>query len=98
MKDWKLNLLSEAREDLRSITEDGSPYAVRVRRKILHEISLLFTMPFMGSPLRARHPVETDLRYLVVEKYLIFYRVTGETVEVTRIINGRTDFFSTLVL
>ena len=42
--------------------------------------------------------METDLRFLVVEKYLIFYRVTGETVEVTRIINGRTDFFSTLVL
>ena len=104
MSRYKVRYLQDALRDLEDMASylqfqlSNPAYAAKLREKIVRSVTRLGAMPFMGSPLRARYPVETDLRFLVVEKYLIFYRVTGETVEVTRIINGRTDYLSTLVL
>lgn len=50
----------------------------------------------MGTPLNTRYDIETDLRYLLVAKRLIFYRVREDRIEVTRVLDGRQDYLAIL--
>ena len=61
-------------------------------------ISLLADNPYMGAALAEKFEIATDVRYFVVSKQLIFYRVDGEndTVEILRVLDGRTDYLSVL--
>ena len=53
--------------------------------------------PFMGTELCSRYAVDTDIRFLVVAKQIVFYRVVGnEYVEVTRVLDGRQDYMALL--
>ncbi len=54
--------------------------------------------PYMGAALAEKFEIATDVRYFVVSKQLIFYRVDGEndTVEILRVLDGRTDYLSVL--
>lgn len=63
---------------------------------VLRCVSLLKENPYMGTPLNSRFPIETDLRYLVVSKHLVFYKVTTQTVLVVHVIDGRRDYMSVL--
>ena len=40
--------------------------------------------------------LEVDLRFLVVSKWLIFYRVNEDRIEVTRVLDGRQDYMTHL--
>lgn len=50
----------------------------------------------MGAPLGSKLDLETDLRFLVVSKRLIFYRVNEDRIEVTRVLDGRQDYMTHL--
>ena len=65
---------------------------------LLKAISLLADNPYMGAALAEKFEIATDVRYFVVSKQLIFYRVDGEndTVEILRVLDGRTDYLSVL--
>ena len=65
---------------------------------LLKAISLLADNPYMGAALAEKFEIATDVRYFVVSKQLIFYRVDGEndTVEILRVLDGRTDCLSVL--
>ena len=65
---------------------------------LLKAISLLEDNPYMGAALAEKFEIATDVRYFVVSKQLIFYRVDGEndTVEILRVLDGRTDYLSVL--
>lgn len=39
---------------------------------------------------------ETDLRYLICGKYIIFYRIGEDVISVIRILDGRTDYMRIL--
>lgn len=58
--------------------------------------SLLAENPYMGAALQERFEIETDIRYLVVKRHLIFYQVTDSTVSIIRIIDGRRDYMALL--
>lgn len=45
--------------------------------------------PFQG---RARSELKLGLRSVVVDPYVVFYRVTETTVEIVRVLHGRRDF------
>ena len=49
--------------------------ANRIKKSILEACSTLKQQPFMGGSVREKIGHETDLRFLVREKYLIFYTV-----------------------
>ncbi|MGM9614935.1 MAG: type II toxin-antitoxin system RelE/ParE family toxin [Oscillospiraceae bacterium] len=70
--------------------------AKRLTYQIVNAISLLGDNPYMGTPLNAQYDIETDLRYLLVSKRLIFYRVREKHVEVTRVLDGRQDYLAIL--
>lgn len=71
--------------------------AKRLSEAIFHTAMLLADSPYMGTRLSGKYDVETDLRFLIVSKQLIFYRVVNEEyIEVTRVLDGRQDYLSIL--
>lgn len=75
-----------------------NPSAARsLSTKVLHSISLLKENPWMGTPLSSRPEApETDYRFLVFSKQLVFYQVEGDVIEIVRILDGRTDYLARL--
>ena len=65
-------------------------------RLIVKAISKLADQPYMGTPLNTKVDLKTDLRFLTVSKRLIFYRVNGDHIEITRVIDGRRDYITHL--
>lgn len=71
--------------------------AQKLMTAILQAVSLLVDAPRMGTPLRSKLEVDTDLRYLVVSKQLVFYRIVDdEHISVIRILDGRQDYMTVL--
>lgn len=87
----------QATERYISIELHNKQAAKKLTRMIVQTISLLSANPYMGTPLNSKYDIETDIRFLIVSKHLIFYRVREEQyVEITRVIDGRQDYMALL--
>ena len=92
---YHIKLLRVAEEDFTEIityiAADRPSAAEALATKIEKNLQLLAQNPRLG-----RVPKEEDLarhyRYLVVENYLIFYAIEGETILVHRILHGARDY------
>lgn len=99
MKKYSVAFLPLAREDLRSIVlyihqELHAPEAaLALAREIEHSISALAELPYRHALYRFRFRLASEVRCLPVKNYLIFYvvREPEQTVEIQRILYGRTD-------
>ena len=88
----------------RSITQpvSGGPSSIptllhKLKSAVAAVVSLLAENLYMGTPLNSKYDVDTDIRFLVVSKHLIFYRVREPAyVEVARVIDGRQDYMAIL--
>ena len=77
--------------------EFGNPKAAkRITDAILAQCASLKQFPQSGTALSARFGIETDIRYLVCEGYMIFYRIEGEYVSIGAVIHGKTDYLHIL--
>ena len=71
--------------------------AQRLKAKILQETSLLKENPQMGTLLSSKYDgLDTSMRFIVISKQLVFYEIGDDTIEVVRIIDGRTDYLTHL--
>ena len=70
--------------------------ADRIAKAILDTCSALKQQPQMGASLEAKIGQSTDLRYLICEKRIAFYRVEDEVISIARIIDGRQDYLHIL--
>lgn len=71
--------------------------AKKLTQRVFDAIMLLEDNPCMGTELRRKFGMETDLRFLVVAKQLVFYRVVEDDhIEVTRVLDGRQDYLALL--
>ena len=92
----------EARKDLISIHDYirddlSNPEAARQTMKGLRAcIHKLSDMPERGKPLDAVLPFHTDFRFIVYQKYKVFYLYSGNKVEVVRILHTLQDFIRAL--
>lgn len=100
MGNYNVKIYPAAKQDLLDIIDylnTLSPdAALRYYDLLTEQIASLSHMP-------ERCPRPKDLalaakgyRYLIVEKYLVFFVVVGDTVQVRRIIYGRRDYTSLL--
>ena len=82
----------QAETDLAEILdylEERDPQAAeRLATAIDDRRSLLSQLPLMG---RTREEVGPGLRSVVIEQYVLFYRVTATAVEVLRTLHGDRD-------
>jgi len=96
MERYKVKIYPSAQQDLREIVDylnTLSPSAaLRYYDKLTQEIASLSTMPERCPRPRDLALAAKGYRYLIVENYLIFYVVSGGTVQIRRILYGRRDY------
>lgn len=80
------------------ITNDSGSEAVaaKLMEKIDKKLRQLELFPESGTLLRERYAVSNNYRFIMCEKYMIFYRFENEVVSVVRVIYGRRDFIRIL--
>ena len=67
--------------------------ALTFKTRIVKAVSLLKDSPNMGVKLSEKtDAVKKDYRFIIVNNYLIFYRIEGDVIVVVRILDGRTDY------
>ena len=99
----RLRYTPQARADLlgirsyiRNVLMNPSAAENTVER-ITRQVNRLRELPYMGGELSAKTGMETDYRYLVTGKHIVFYKVTPqEGVIVERVLDGRTQYLSIL--
>ena len=96
MERYKVKIYPSAQQDLRDIVDylnTLSPSAaLRYYDKLTEEIASLSTMPERCPRPRDLALAAKGYRYLIVDNYLIFYVVSGGTVQIRRILYGRRDY------
>lgn len=71
--------------------------AQKLVSSVLHDISRLADNPRMGTALNSRFDIDSDLRFIVVAKQLVFYQIIDDTlISIVRILDGRRDYISIL--
>ena len=97
---YKKTALDDIQETEQYITKElhNKTAAKKLTRMIVQTVSLLTANPYMGTPLNSKYEVDTDIRFLIVAKQLVFYRVneSEQSVEITRVIDGRQDYMAIL--
>lgn len=100
METYKVKIYPTAKQNLLEIIDYlntlSREAALRYYDLLTEEIASLSTMP-------ERYPRPKDLalaakgyRYLAVKNYLVFYVVSGDTVQIRRILYRRRDYLSLL--
>ena len=94
---YKVKIYPAAKRDLQQIVDYlntlSAQAALRYYDLLVEQISSLSHMPFRprDAALAAK-----GYRYLLVEKYLVFYVVVGDTVQIRRILYARRNYQSVL--
>lgn len=69
-----------------------------LKLKLLSGASLLKDSPYMGTSLDSKSDgLETDIRFLVVSRHMIFYEVHDDMIEIIRVLDDRTDYLTHLL-
>jgi toxin ParE1/3/4 len=98
--EYTVRLLRVAEEDLTDIVTyiaaDRPSAAEAVAAKIEKNLKLLSKHPHLGRIPNEEDLIRVGYRYLVVQNYLIFYTIEGQTIYVHRILHGARDYLSLL--
>ena len=96
-KRYDLNILSPAQAELEEIARihmalSGPQSARTITDKLFTAVEQLTPFPLSGPPVRDAQLSAGGYRYVLAGKYLIFYRLLGDTVFVYHIAHGATDY------
>lgn len=87
--------IQEARDYIAKVLKNPSA-AERLVSMIWQTALLLKTNPYMGTALSGKFDVDSEIRFLIVQKQLLFYEVNDTAVDVLRVIDGRRDYLALL--
>lgn len=89
----RYTIADAARNDLDEVWYYFGAFSLRTADRLLDGITrhfrLLAKFPEAGP---ARADIRSDLRFLPVGDYLIFYRVVAEDIEIVRVFHGSRDY------
>jgi plasmid stabilization system protein ParE len=95
---YSVRLLRAAEDDFTEIVtyiaSERSAAADVLATKIEKNLQLLSQNPRMGRVAKEEELARLHYRYLVVENYLIFYTIGGQTIYVHRILHGARDYLT----
>lgn len=75
----------------------GNPKAAaRITRKIMDTCAHLKQHPQLGASIEVKTGKSSDIRYLLCENYIAFYRIDGNIISIARILDGRQDYLHIL--
>lgn len=80
------------------ISKDNAAAAETLLSKLDHHIAGLAEFPNRGSVLSEEDYtfIQRGYRFIIVHPYLVFYRITENTVIIHRILHGRRDYLREL--
>ena len=91
------DLSGQARQDILGIwgyiAEDNEAAADRFVELLVQRFQFLAKMPFAG---RIRDDLRSGYRSIAFRRYVIFYRVIGSAVQVSRVVHGSRDLIALL--
>lgn len=90
-----MNDLDEIWEYIYSETLDKQ-ISNRMINKILDAVDTLKDFSDVGAKLSGITDIKCDYRFLVVEKYLVFYRTIEQTVYIDRVLSSRQNYLKIL--
>lgn len=97
---YEVRILSGASADLDDalayIAQDNPDAAHKLLDKLMAAMRGLSEYPERGSTIRDRVLRKHGFRFLIVESYMIFYRVAGLEVHVHRVLHGHRRYLSIL--
>ena len=98
-ENYRIEIQPEAWAELSRIADMhlslvGPASAKKITDRLLDEIELLASQPYLGMECREYLLQPDQYRYLVSGNYLCFYRVIGSTVVIYHIVDGRTNYRS----
>jgi toxin ParE1/3/4 len=92
---YSVRLLSTAEQDLKDllffIAADNMSAALAQGDRIEKKIGALSTYPHLGKIPNDEKLARLDYRVVVVDNYLIFYKISGKTILIYRIVHGARD-------
>lgn len=91
-----LRYTPEARRDLRGIKKylsenADTAFADKIGQSIVEACSGLKDTPYIGVTTMERYDIQTDMRILIIGRYIAFYRIHKDVVEVVRIFDTSMD-------
>lgn len=97
---WRPAAIENVQSTLKYIKynlKNPSP-AKTLKDRIFNRAALLTENPYMGASLKAKFELDDDIhyRYIIVSKQIVFYEVLNDTIEIIRVLDGRTDYISVL--
>ncbi|WP_258076402.1 type II toxin-antitoxin system RelE/ParE family toxin [Enterococcus faecalis] len=60
-------------------------------------MDILKTSPKIGSNLSVRIGIETNVKYKVIEDYIMFYEILGSEVYVLRVLPAKSNWMNTIL-
>ena len=96
-KNYAVQILDPAQGELEEIAQlyltlAGVKYARSITDKIYNALEQLSHFPLSGPKMREAELRNLGYRFLVVENYIVIYRLIGDTVFVYHIFDGRSDY------
>lgn len=93
----KLSILPQAQAELDEIARvykalSGPNYARKITDAIYDALDQLALFPMSGPMVQDEQLSAAGYRYILVKKYLIFYRALGDTVFVYHIAHGASNY------
>lgn len=70
--------------------------AKKLSSKIFDAVSLLLDNPHMEAKLCEKFDVDTNIRFLIIQKHIVFYEIFNEEIEILRVLDSRQDYLAIL--
>ena len=70
--------------------------AHKLKTTLLKKISHLKENPEIAMKLSDKIDIESDYRYIIINKQIVFYEIHSDYIEIIRILDGRTDYMTHL--
>lgn len=100
----RIRLNPKALEDLKGIKAyiseelDNPSAAKKILSGIIESYERLIDFPFMGRDLSSKINIKTDYRYLVCDKYIVFYKYDEQYISIYRVLYSKRDYLNILFM
>lgn len=70
---------------------------VKFKKAVVSTIRKLVDSPKIGANLSARIDEENEIKYSVIDDYILFYEIESDTVKVLRLLPAKTNWVNTIL-
>ena len=84
--------LNDLEEIILYIAKDSKENALRFHDKIIKSTNKLETFPKLGLLVPDKKMSSSGFRMLVIDKYLLFYKIYQEEISILRVLHGSRDY------